>query len=151
MTLIITADQQAILTAVFKDASGGAYTPNLADPHAPQPLWSEDSKGTVIVISPSDDQLTCLVVGIAPGTAQVMCKDRGTDKQATETVVVREGGVQQIAISAGTPERQTSKAADKSVGEFSPHLGGVVFDEPIKSKPAEPVIPPPPEDLPPIT
>jgi len=162
MTLIITADQQAVLTAVFKDANGGTLVPDLSDPHAPQPLWLEDSKGTIIVITPAEDQLTCVVVGIAPGTATVTCKDRGTDKQVTETVVVREGGIASIAISAGTPvkresidDKPTLKPAshDSLLGQFGSGVLDTSTHDPLIDLPHDdlqppPVPPPPPPSIP---
>lgn len=106
MTLSLTTDQQSTLTAVFKDANGGVIEPDLNHPLAPRPMWTEDTKGTIVVLFPSEDERTCVVVGVAPGTAAVTLTDRGTGKQVAETVVVSAGGVAHLLITASTPQRQ---------------------------------------------
>lgn len=137
MTLILTADQQSTLTATFKDVTGVDLAPDLSNPHAPQPIWTEDSKQTVIMLLPSADKLSCEVIAIAPGTANVTVTDGGTNKQATEQVIVKENGIHSIAISSATPVRQAS-APLVGAGQDAP-------PEPLVAPIAPPAPPIPPE------
>ncbi len=135
MTLILTADQQSTLTAVFKDANGVDMAPDLTDPHAPQPLWTEDSKQTVVMLLPSDDKLSCEVIAIAPGTANVTVTDGGTNKQVTENVIVRERGIHSVTISAATPVKQGEALPPQPlpVEPFEPQLPGAGVPVPASS------------------
>ena len=111
MTLSLTTDQQSTLTGTFKDANGGVIEPDLTNPLAPQPRWTEDSKGAIVALFPAEDERTCIVVGVAPGTATVTCEDRGTGKKSVETVIVSAGGVVHIVITATAPERRALEPA----------------------------------------
>lgn len=70
--------------------------------------WSEDSGGAVVTLQPSADGLSCVIVAVAPGTANYSVTD-GT-LTGGGSAVVTAGAASQIVVSESAPADQAPAA-----------------------------------------
>jgi hypothetical protein len=97
VTVATMKDTQQYTASVSpEDAKGFAEPDNIT--------WSADDGGAVVTLQPSSDTLSCLIVAVAPGTANYQATD-GTVTAAGSAVVVP-GDVSQLVVSESAPEDQ---------------------------------------------
>lgn len=98
MAVSMADNQHVLLTATEKDGAGNDVQPSDVL------QWSSDDNGAVVALNPSADGMTCDVVAVAMGTANVTVSDPALSlTSAAEEITVTAGAAASIEISAGEP------------------------------------------------
>lgn len=101
MAVTLTDTQQVSLSVKPEDSKGAPTTGDTV-------TWTADDSGAVVTLQPSADGLSCVVVAVAPGTANVTATD-GT-LTGTDAITVDPGATSQLVLSEGPVTDQAPPA-----------------------------------------
>lgn len=99
--LQLTDTQQFTASVVAKDAKGNDVPDTLT--------WASDDNGAVVTLAPSADTLSCLIVAVAPGTANYTATD-ASGLSVSGQAVVGAGAPADLVLTEGAPEAQPAAA-----------------------------------------